>query len=362
MKKLFYLMGLCALAIACKQSPDKLTLTASDLSVVNDIYVYDAANRETVDTIKVVDGGFFYTSGNMAEPKLLLMTDNKNFMRYIIGENGNLTLVGDTGIVTGAALNNRLAEFSREYRKAGQEMSDKKTAIFKKAESEKRQMSEEELAQMNALDKEQLDAFASVVKKYYATDKDNMLGVLQLIYFQHLAPEEDFLALYEQGGDVVKNYPSFVKMLEAKVNFEKTQVGGKYVDVEGINPNNTAQTLKLSDYVGKDKYVLLDFWASWCGPCKAAMPEIKKLNDTYSGKGLEVIGLVVSDDLDTHLTTAKELNVTWTQIFDNKDAASTLYGIKGIPTLILLDKDGTILLRTYNKVEVKEKIESLLGK
>lgn len=362
MKKLFNLLGLCILAIACKQSPDKSTLTASGLTVIDDIYVYDAANHESIDTIKVVDGAFSYTFGNIVEPKLLLMTDTKDFMRYFIGENGHLTMVGDTGVVTGGALNKRLNEFSEAYQDAGREITNKKIAIFNKAQSEGREMNDEELSKLDVLDKEQVEALSGVIKKYFAEDRNNIMGVLQLKYYQHLVPEEDFFVLYEQGGDVVKNYPSFLQQLEEKVNREKTQPGGKYIDVEGINPKDVAQTLKLSDYAGKDKYVLIDFWASWCGPCKAAMPEIKKLNDKYAGKGLEVIGLVVGDKIEDHLAAAKSLNVTWPQIFDNKDVASSAYGIKGIPTLILLDKEGTILLRTYDKNLVKEKIESLLGK
>nr|WP_281253975.1 TlpA disulfide reductase family protein [Dysgonomonas massiliensis] len=150
--------------------------------------------------------------------------------------------------------------------------------------------------------------------------------------------------------------------MEAKANKAKTEVGQKFLDFSGVNPKDTTQVLKLSDYAGKDKYVLLDFWASWCGPCRAAMPELKAMNDKYASKGLEVLGIVVSDKLEEHLQAAEALNVTWTQIFDNKNELGTLYGIESIPTLILLDKDGTILARTYKKVEIAEKVESLLGK
>jgi peroxiredoxin len=92
------------------------------------------------------------------------------------------------------------------------------------------------------------------------------------------------------------------------------------------------------------------------------MPEIKMLNEKYSNKGLEVIGVVVGDNIKNHLQAAEALKVTWTQIFDYKNEFTSLYGIEGIPTLILLDKDGTILLRTHEKDEITEKIQSLLGK
>lgn len=362
MKKLFYLFALSLLVVACKQTPDQLVLKASGLSMTNDLYVYDMSTEATVDTIKITDGGFTYTQDVQAEPQILVITDNQGFYRYLVVEKGNLTLAGDTGSIKGAPLNDRLLEFTNEYKNKGRDAEEKKMAIVQKAQAGGGQPSEQDMMEYQMITDAQNGVLLEVVKKFYETDKNSVIGGIELMFALGAGQEEEFLALYEQGGDAVKNFGPIKKYMEMKANVKKTEVGAKAPDFQGVNPTDTAQVVKLSDFVGKDKYVLLDFWASWCGPCRAAMPELKKLNEKYASKGLEIVGVVVSDELNNHLKAAQDLGVTWPQIFDNKNALTTLYGIQGIPTMILLDKDGTILVRTHEKEEVVAKIESLLGK
>lgn len=356
MKKLFYFAVLSLLAAACKQSPDQLRLTGSGISSSNEIYVYDIADDEVIDTIKTENGNFTYTLDCTGEPKLLALTNRQDFLRYFVAEKGNITLNGGTDEVKGSPLNNRLTDFLKACKEARKQNTESEIAIFEKMEKEERELTQEEEDEMKALDKKIVD----IVKEYYEKDKDGILGVAQLIYIQYIATDEEFIELYEQGGQMVKDFPPFVNLLEAKANMKRTEAGGMFIDFEGVNPKDMTQIIKLSDFAGKDKYVLLDFWASWCGPCRQAMPGIKALDDKYSDKGLEVIGVVISDEIENHLKAAEELNITWTQIFDNKNYINTLYGIEGIPTLILLDKDGTILARTHNEEEIVEMIENLL--
>jgi thiol-disulfide isomerase/thioredoxin len=362
MRKVFYSACLCLLAITCKQSANQLVLTGTDISVTDDIYVYDVAESMFVDTIKVTGGNFIYTRKIADEPKLLLITDNTTMMHYLIAEKGNLTLAGDTGFIKGSPLNDRMADLFGIYNDVGKELEDKKIDIVETSEKAGVDLTEEQILELQNLERKQSAIIGDVVKKFYEQDKNTVLGIIELSLLQGAMSEEEFISLYEQGGDIVKNFPPFIKILEAKANTKNLTVGAKYVDLCGINPNDTSRTIRLSDFVDKDKYILLDFWASWCGPCRKAMPDIKLLNDKYSNKGLEVIGIVVNDNIEDHLEAAKDLKVTWTQIFDDKKEFVPIYGVNGIPTLILLDKDGTILVRTHNKNEITEKIQSLLGK
>ncbi|MFV0538981.1 MAG: redoxin domain-containing protein [Dysgonomonas sp.] len=362
MRKIFYLIGLCLLIVACKQTSDKLVLTATDITTTNDIYVYDIINNKIIDTIKVTNGGFTYTHDVADEPQLLALSDNIAMKSYLITEKGNLTMSGNDGVVKGAPLNDRLASLDAAFRNATKEIEEEAQTMFKNAEKDSRNLTDTEMAELKVMEKERVALITEVVKEFYEKDKETIIGFFELMLIQNDLPFEDFKSMYEQGGETTKNFPPFVKMLETKANMEKTKIGAKFIDFEGVNPKDTTQTIKLSDFAGKGKYVLLDFWASWCPPCREAMPEIKALNDKYSAKGLEVIGVVVNDQLENHLQSAASLNVTWTQIFDDKDALVALYRIEGIPTLILLDKDGTILLRSHDKQEIKEKVESLLGK
>lgn len=362
MRKLFYLFVLSLLAVSCKQAPNQLVLNASGLTLTDDLYVYNMATEGVVDTIKITNGGFTFTQDVTGDPQVFMITDNKSFFRYLVTEKGNLALVGDTGSIKGAPLNDRLLEFTTEYKNKGKEGEDKKQAIIDRAKAAGGQPTEQDMMEYQTITEAQNAMLLDAIKKFYETDKNSVVGGVELMFALGAGQESDFLTLYEQGGDAVKNFGPIKKYMEMKENVKKTQAGSKYLDFQGVNPTDTTQVLKLSDFAGKDKYILLDFWASWCGPCRAAMPELKKLNEKYASKGLEIIGVVVSDELNNHLKAAQDLGVTWPQIFDNKNALTTLYGIEGIPTMILLDKDGTILVRTHEKEEVVAKIESLLGK
>lgn len=361
MKKLLYFVGICLLAVACTPTPKQLVLKGTNITTTNDLYVIDMAEEKAIDTLKVENGNFTFTL-DVAEPKILALTDHTSMMHYIVAEAGNLTLTSDTGSIQGSPMNDRLAEYRKAYINVSKSLEEKTMALVETLEKAGTEPTEEQISKLGALDKELRELIVRESKKFYETDKNNIVGAFELMMASSSLEEEEFISLYEQGGDIVKNFSPLKEMIETIANEAKTGIGQKFVDFAGVNPQDTTQVLKLSDYIGKDKYILLDFWASWCGPCRAAMPELKKMNDKYTSKGLEVIGVVVNDQLDKHHASVEELDITWTQIFDNKNELWKLYGLKGIPTLILLDKDGTILVRTHSKDEIKEKVEELLGK
>jgi thiol-disulfide isomerase/thioredoxin len=116
----------------------------------------------------------------------------------------------------------------------------------------------------------------------------------------------------------------------------------------------------LSDYVGKGKYVLVDFWASWCGPCKAEIPSLVALQNKFGGDKFTVIGVNVWDEEDKFKASLTAEGINYPQIFiprDNKDDATALYGIRGIPQIILFGPDGVIVQRDLRGEAMKKLIE-----
>lgn len=118
--------------------------------------------------------------------------------------------------------------------------------------------------------------------------------------------------------------------------------------------------VKLSDYVGKGKYILLDFWSPWCGPCRREMPNIKAVYDKYQGENFDVVSIAVweRESVDVTIETAAKLEMTWNQINNGKREPAELYGVEGIPHLILFGPDGTILKRGFHGAEIEEVVSS----
>ena len=127
-----------------------------------------------------------------------------------------------------------------------------------------------------------------------------------------------------------------------------------------IEPQPLKKEVKFSEYVGNGKYVLVDFWSPWCGPCRREVPNIKEVYEQYKEKGLEVLSLAVWERKPQSHTieTAVELGMDWLHINNCGTVPTDIYGVEGIPHLMLIGPDGTILRRGFHG---KEGIEAAVA-
>ena len=123
-------------------------------------------------------------------------------------------------------------------------------------------------------------------------------------------------------------------------------IGKRFLDVR--EPDTKGKLRCLSDYAGKCQWVLVDFWASWCGPCQEEMPNVVAAYKKYHDKGFEIVGLSFDADRDDWLNAIKTWNMPWIHLSDLKyweSKAGEVYEIEGIPDNILIDPDGIIVAR-----------------
>ena len=151
-------------------------------------------------------------------------------------------------------------------------------------------------------------------------------------------------------------------LAEKAGSVKKTAVGSKFVDF-AFNDKD-GNPVKLSDHVGKGKYTLLEFWASWCGPCRADIPHLKEAYELYHPAGFEVISISMDDDKDKWLKAIAEENMTWLQVSDLKAFKgdfSKIYNFNGIPTCVLVGPDGEIITRNMRGLWMDKKLIDLYG-
>ena len=113
----------------------------------------------------------------------------------------------------------------------------------------------------------------------------------------------------------------------------------------------------------KGKYVLVDFWASWCGPCRRENPNVVKIYDEYKDKGFDIFGVSYDTKKDNWRNAIKDDGLTWNQVSDLKgweNATSDVYGIKAIPSNMLLDKDGKVIAKNIFGKRLSDKLAKLI--
>ena len=118
--------------------------------------------------------------------------------------------------------------------------------------------------------------------------------------------------------------------------------------------------VSLSDYVGKGKYVLVDFWASWCAPCVAELPNLKSVYEKYKGDNFEILGVAVWDKTKDTKKAIEEHKIPWPQILNAQKIPTDLYGIQGIPHIILFGPDGEIIKRDLRGEAIPKIVEQLV--
>ncbi len=158
-----------------------------------------------------------------------------------------------------------------------------------------------------------------------------------------------------------KELESVKRLVKRLQGMENSSVGKMFTDFTMHNAKN--EPVSLSDYVGKDKFVLIDFWASWCAPCRADIPHLIELYKKYKNKGLEIVAVSLDSDGDAWLKAMDELKMPYPQMSDLKawdSPAAILYGIESIPYLLLLDKEGMIIDKDLRGKELEEKLAEVL--
>ena len=142
----------------------------------------------------------------------------------------------------------------------------------------------------------------------------------------------------------------------------ETSVGKQFKDFEMADVDGNMH--KISEYVAANKVTLIDFWASWCGPCRAEMPAVKAAYEAYKGKGFGIVGVSLDNNKDAWTASIKNLGMEWAQISDLKGwncEGAKLYGVNSIPATVLVAQDGTILARNLRGEAIQEKLAELLN-
>ena len=211
--------------------------------------------------------------------------------------------------------------------------------------------------QMKEFDK----VFTGVMKRAATKYIKMPVGVHFLKEAYHFMNTDELAELLIQIPEDLSNDPAVIRMKDLVDRKKKCAVGQSFIDFEMIDPES--KSIRLSDYVGKGKIILMDFWASWCGPCCKAIPDLIQLYDQYKDKGFEIIGISLDQDLKVWKGAIERLNIPWPQMSDLKawkSEGARMYAVSTIPYTILLDAKGKIIANNLTLEELRTYLEENL--
>lgn len=320
---------------------------------------------EVIDSSLILDNHFYF-SGEVEEPELVTLVCGYASGQFAL-EPGDIQLnvtLQDI-LPMGTPTNDEINVFKGQLAAKAEEAMGKLTLLQSMQEEDSSSnLSFDSL--IYEINNNYVKDITSLLDSVYNANPDNLLGlyvyILKLWNIDSLPEAEAMVA--EASPFIAKN-PYVTQYLEYLTQVDSPQIGGLngvddnqlFIDFEG--KTSDGKTARLSDYVGKGKPVLVDFWASWCGPCRAETPTLKKVADQYKDK-LVVLGIAVSDEVKNHLAAVEELGITWPQILDSKGEAAEAYNVQTIPFIILFAPDGTVYKQNLRGEQIEAAVSELI--
>lgn len=380
MKSLLYVGALLGMTNACNKNTtptSSATGAATDASSYQltgqlqnapagtKVYLAELGETQFVsrDTATVDDKGQFTFSGNLPEAGIYQVKLTDQNQALVALENGRqVQLSGDA------------QQFGRSYTVKGSPDSDLLQQISRTMETSRQQMQQLEQRFNQAAEQNRRDSLSILQEKAMALQKQGSASLSRLVrqspnsvvsafVVTSLINPDDNFALADSVANVLKkNRPDsrYTKALVARLEpLRTTAVGVQAPEISLPSPEGKA--VNLSSLRGK--YVLIDFWASWCGPCRQENPNVVKAYNKFKAKGFEIYSVSFDQDRGKWLKAIQNDKLAWTHVSDLKgweSAAGQTYGIKSIPQSYLLDPQGRIIAKNLRGEALDATLASVL--
>ena len=353
--KRFFILAASAMLLAC--TPKEYTINGHAGADYEGKTVYLRQVDGTVlDSCVVVNEDFSFKG--MAEEQLMCNLTSGWMKTPVLIKNGAEIKVDFTTIPAMAydngGMNDKLYAIIKQ-------LTDARVALINKEDSMR-----DANASPRAIDmatKADYEAMYDIYRNGITDNKDNIIGAYILgVSAKVLYPSLHLLDSMMNEVKYAKDMANVMAIYNSLKALESTKEGEMYTDFTGLGLDGKES--KFSDYVGKGKFVLVDFWASWCGPCKGEIPNLIELHKKHGDK-LIVLGINVFDDEEKFKATLKEEGIEYPQIFipkNNKDDAAKLYGVTGIPQIMLFSPNGNIIQRGLRGKQMITFVEDQLSK
>ena len=360
--KIIFTVLLTVLLFSCNVSKkENYTIKGSLTGTIDTpliLSMYDGTKAVPLDTTTVESGSFLF-KGSLEHPVMLILQaeGQRQFLQFF-GENSPISISGDIDSlyqakVEGSDLQDLYLAFKENMKNF--DLQGSKLRIQYQQATE-------------AQDQEKAIAIGNQFRVMEITRKEN---IKQFIASNNTSPVAAYLALnvfindeYAQQYEILASLDSslanhdYYKVLKENIDLlGKLQLGKEAPDF--TLTSKEGEEVALSSLRGS--YVLIDFWASWCQPCRKANPGVVEKYNQFNDKGFTVLSVSVDNDREAWLKAIDEDGLVWTQVLDEKGISSTLYGVRYIPTTYLIDPNGVILAVNLEGEQLQTKLEEIFN-
>jgi len=352
------LKTLTVAALFCMSAPAfaQQTKVTGDIKGLGDVELsmgyYEGAEMKTAKIMAT--GGKFSWTGNMKEPqKAILMFPRQAAWVYL--EPGTISLTGTADSLYALTVKGSKSQAEADAFEATMKpLNDRRDSLYQKYGK----LSKEEQLVLE----QQIDALRGQVRnvqsKYIAANPESIVSLTMATERAGMGAYPDVLAVYELLGPKAKASGEGKRLTERLAVLKRSAIGSPMLNFT----QNDVDGKPVSFASFKGKYVLVDFWASWCGPCRAENPNVLKAYNRYKDKNFTVVGISLDDKAENWKKAIKDDGMPWTQLSDLKgwkNDVSTYYGIMGIPSTLLVDPQGNIIAKDLRGAILDKKLEEL---
>jgi peroxiredoxin len=346
--------GLLCSGIISQAQTAKVSASLTGIKEDQVVFYYSQGDKSVADTVKVTAGKFTWNPKITEPQKVGTMLFDRFFQFFV--EPGTITLTGGNSTDSIKVSGSKSQDESEAFEKTLKDIDDREYPLYQKWGKGTK---EEQLALEEKVD-ELRDERRARMDKYIAEHPKSFLSVNLVAEKASMGAYDKVLAAYNKLDKTAQETAAGKRIAKRLVIIKRSAIGEQMLD---FTQNNTeGKPVRFADFKGK--YVLVDFWASWCGPCRAENPNVLKAYNQYKDRNFTVIGVSLDDKGDNWKKAIKDDNMPWTQVSDLKgwkNEVSTYYGIMGIPSTLLIDPQGKIIAKDLRGEMLNKKLAELFN-
>lgn len=327
------------------------------------MYLFSIEKKMAIDSVVGKEGVFTFT-GQADRPQLASICGTADgfyvIAAFILDEIPIEVTFETAPKIQGSVENDRMVQITNAIAEGGQQQRAIQMEAERLAEKYQGEFPDTVARRLDLewekVSRQQMTALENGVLE----NKDNLVSLYFLMNYGDVM-DIDFLNAYFEDYKY-KDSKLLEKVFQRLDGENRKRVGALFTDFTMTDLNGNDR--KLSDYAGKGQYVLLDFWASWCAPCRMEMPKIKELYDRYHSKGFQIVGISLDNQEKAWKSAVAEMKMNWVQLSDLKgwkNVAAGLYYVREIPATLLLDPSGKIVAVGWRGEELEQKLVEIYG-